>query len=354
MANGRVAQRTVVPRITKLSLSIRMLLAIAGAIPLGADTVVLVNGDRLTGTVRRLVDGELVLKSKYLGNLSVRWRDVRSISTEAEFSVLMSDGDRHEGRLARRGTTIEVTEAAGEALAVPAESVARMERGSSRRGIATAISAIDGSADIGFSLVGGNQHQTQSSLGAAAEYATAAFSVHGRLDSLFARQDGARSQSRHALTARVDRFLDGRLFAYALSGLERNERRRLDLRSRLGGGFGWQVRRSRDSGLSLLGGLTFVHEQRRDVGGRRSAEVLVGGEWRTRLVGRTSLVTHLTLHHDQVDRRRLRVEFDSGLSIPIAANFKYSLRLFDRFDTRPVSEVKRNDYGIVSGLGVAF
>lgn len=63
------------------------------------------------------------------------------------------------------------------------------------------------------------------------------------------REAGRRAHSQHALHARLDRFLNDRSFAYAVSGLERNERRLLDLRSRLGGDMGWRLRSTGNTDL---------------------------------------------------------------------------------------------------------
>ncbi len=331
-----------------------ILALIFGAAVLSGDTVVLVNGDRLTGTVKRLEEGTLVLQSKYLGAVNVKWSDILSIETDASFSILTAGGERHDGQLTRHGPRTEVSADGSPELIVPSDSIARVVRGGGRMGVRKIVSALDGSADIGYGLTRGNQNQTQSSLGATAGYSSAQYSFLGRLDSLFARQDGARSQSRHALNARLDRFVNARLFAYGLSGFERNERRRLDLRSRLGGGIGWRLRDRKETKVSALGGFAYIHEQFRQQSNRVAAEAFVGVEWRTKLFKAVEYEMELTVHSNQMDRRRARVEYDGTLRVPIAGPFKYSLRLFDRYDTRPAEMVARNDYGIVSGLAVVF
>ena len=322
-----------------------------------ADTIVLVNGDRLTGTVRRLDDGKLVFKSKfrYLGEFSLKWADIRSITSDGIFSILTVDGERLDGRFSREEGTSEVTrDGSRSVLALPSDSIVRLVRSAPGKGLGKMASALSGSADVGYSVARGNQNQTQSSLGATAAYGSARYSFLGRLDSLFARQDGARSQSRHALNTRMERFVNNRVFGYGMSGFERNERRRLDLRSRLGGGIGWRIKSRDGTRLSLLGGFAFLHERFRDLQNRAASEAFVGLEWRTKFFRTVEWQMELTVHSDQSDRRRARVEYDGTLRVPIAGPFNYSLRFFDRYDTRPAAMVARNDYGIVSGLGVAF
>ena len=319
-----------------------------------ADTVVLSNGDRLTGSIESLEDGNLVLGSPLLGSVRIGWSDIESIESESTFSVLTMDGDRLEGRLSRTGDSIAVSPEGEPAQRMDSPAVARIARGARKRGAASLLRNLDGSADIGYSLARGNQNQMQSSLGARASYQSAEYEFSGRLDSLFARQDGARSQSRHALNTRLDRFVNARTFVYGLTGFERNERRRLNLRTRLGGGFGWRVQASRKSDFAVLGGFAFVHEIYREQARRRTGEGFLGIEWEATLLRDVVVSTHLTLHPDLLDRSNIRAELDSALRVPIAGRFTYSLRLFDRYATKPAAGVERNDYGLVSGIGVTF
>ena len=331
-----------------------LLLALASPAVLSADIVTLTNGDRLTGTVRRVSDGKLTLQSKLAGTVQIEWSYIQDIQTDADFSVLTAHGQRLDGRLTLEGGRVVIAQQSRDPVSVPSAEVTRVVRGEPRQGARRVIAALDGSADIGYSVARGNQNQMQSSTGIRAGYTSAQYQFSGRISSLFARQDGARSQSRHALNARLDRFLNDRSFAYALTGLERNERRLLDLRSRLGGGMGWRVRSTGDTTLSLLGGAAYVHERLRDQANESTFESFGGLEWSTLLLGVVSLDTQLTIHPNLLDGSDVRVEYDGTFRVPIAGRFTYSLRLFDRYDTRPAAMVERNDYGVVTGLGVVF
>lgn len=319
-----------------------------------ADLVVLVNGDRLTGSIERLEEGTLVLRSKLLGMVRVDWTDVRSIASEKTLSVMTERGREFTGQLNRQDGETLIVQHGGSVTKLPSGSVVRIAPETRTKGPARILRALTGTADLGHSLARGNQNQMQSSLGARAEYRSARYEFSGRLDSLFARQDGARSQSRHALNLRLDRFVNARVFTYGLSGLERNERRKLDLRTRLGGGVGWRLRDRGDTELSVLGGFAYVHERFRAQENRVAGEGFFGVEWETLLLQVVELSTQVTMHPDLVGSGRIRLEYDSTFRVPIAGRFTYSLRVFDRYDNRPATTVARNDYGIVSGLGVGF
>ena len=330
------------------------LFALLAAASLGADTVVLRNGDRLTGTVLRLEDERLVVETELVGSLRIRWRDVEGIESEESFSVLTEEGERLDGLVSLRGDRLTVMTLSGAQREIASEDISRLARGRRIQGARAALEALAGTAEFGYSIARGNQSQTQSSVGATAGYASAQYEFTGRLDSLFARQEGTRSQSRHALSTRLDRYLGGRSFSYALAALERNERRRLDLRTRAGGGLGWRVWQRRRSSVSLLGGLEYVHDRLRAQDNRARVESQLGVEWAARVFGFVRLESHLSVHPNLLDRSHWRVEYDGTLRVPVAGRFSYSLRLFDRFDSRPAQGVARNDYGLVSGLGLEF
>jgi hypothetical protein len=80
------------------SWSLFILLFIATILPaplLAADDVVIMkNGDRITGTVKKLNNGNLEIDPPYTGtNFIVEWKNVERIESTANFIVQTSDGD---------------------------------------------------------------------------------------------------------------------------------------------------------------------------------------------------------------------------------------------------------------------
>ena len=325
-----------------------------GCVPIQADTVELINGDRLSGTIRHLEDGELVLKNEYLGVLRIDWKDIASIKSDSTYSILTEAGDRLDGMLAKREGEVSVTKNGETVARLDLPAVERIVPRRPSGGGASLLRVVTGAADIGYSLARGNQNQMQSSLGARATYRSARHKLSARLNSIFSKQDEARSQSRHALNTRMDRIVNPRLFAYGLAGLERNERRRLDLRSRVGAGIGWRLKKSTRTNIALLGGMAYVHERFRHEANRGAGESFLGVEWDAEPFEDVEFVTQLTFHPDVLDARNLRMELDTEIRVPISRRLTYTLRFFDRFDTTPAVGTERNDYGLVSGVGVTF
>jgi hypothetical protein len=65
-------------------------------IPAGAfaDTVVLSNGDILTGTVTQLSKGRLTINTEYGKGISIDWKRVAAMETEALLFIELKDGEK--------------------------------------------------------------------------------------------------------------------------------------------------------------------------------------------------------------------------------------------------------------------
>lgn len=64
-----------------------------------ADTVKLSNGDVVTGTVKKVTDGNLIIKTEYAGEIKIEAKYVVGVTTEKPFTVRWNDGSEKVGRL---------------------------------------------------------------------------------------------------------------------------------------------------------------------------------------------------------------------------------------------------------------
>ena len=324
-----------------------------------ADSVVVDTGDELHGEVVKIEGGKLFLKTSYAGTIQIDWSKVVDLQTSSAYTVEVETGRRYTGAVSRQGQRLAVqVEDVQVAVETPAVvSVIRLDDDAEPPGF---WKTLNGSIGVGYSLTRGNARQTQSSLSSEGSYRRETYALRADLNSIFSRQEDARTTSRHALNGRADRYLGERAFAFGLTGFERNDRQRLDLRSRFGGGFGWKVQRRPKAELDLLGGFTGINEQFRADNGERlpqetTGEGLFGFEWKSTQFWGIRLTTRLTAHPNVVQQGRYRVEYDSSVRIPLMSGVTWSWSLFDRYDSDPPrQDVRRNDYGLVSNFGFAF
>ena len=329
-------------------------LALGPAGALHADTVLLNNGDRLSGQIQELEGKHLSLKTAYAGIVKIDWTMVEGISSDHTLQLSMQNGVILTGTVENSAEGMHVSSASRNLPILPhdVKAIANPERNLRNR--------FNGSIELGYSLTRGNSPLNQSSVTANVEYHTERVRVQTDLSSLFSKQAPAQSTSTHSASTRVDLHLTSAAFAFTLAGFDRDDRERLNLRSTLGGGMGWQIAHSRVAELSLLGGLTFVNENYR--GGETehpdsrgsTGEALAGLSLDKLQLGRLRFTGKASVFPNVREKGRVRVVASSGVRMPVAAHLIWSLRLFERFDSRPVLAVKKHDYGLISSFGFAF
>ena len=71
------------------------------------DTVIMKNGDRLTGEVKKLEQGVLYIETDYFsGSVGVDWLQVEKVESKATFQIVLSDGKRISGSISKEAVSV--------------------------------------------------------------------------------------------------------------------------------------------------------------------------------------------------------------------------------------------------------
>jgi len=94
------------------------------------DRIALTNGDRLSGLVKGLTEGKLVLETPHSGEVAIAWNEVRTLDTMIALTVELSTGARHEGtlHLDERGILQVRPLTEREPMSIPREQVVAIRR----------------------------------------------------------------------------------------------------------------------------------------------------------------------------------------------------------------------------------
>ncbi len=76
---------------SKISLLVGFYLVVVGGARVGADQLVLTNGDKLTGAVTSMAEGKIHFKSELLGEFSVDISKIQSLKTEADSTIILQE-----------------------------------------------------------------------------------------------------------------------------------------------------------------------------------------------------------------------------------------------------------------------
>jgi putative salt-induced outer membrane protein YdiY len=226
---------------------------------LAADEVLLKNGDRLTGKIKRLADGKLTVDTELFGTLTVDVQNVRTFSTQAPIRLDFSDG-----------TIVQQSVSAAEdgRIAITQEGILAPQTLPLAHVVAINKPPVTwaGSVGAGFTLTRGNAETETVNVGIRLLRRAEMDRITLEAAYLFGRQtdpdtdDRSTTQDEWLTTLQYDYFFSQRLYSYATTRVERDRIADLDLRLTAGLGVGYQWIESPNLKFAMEAGLSWLFE----------------------------------------------------------------------------------------------
>ena len=195
------------------------------------DVVIMTNGDRLVGEIKKVEKDVLTFETDYSDvDFKIKWEKIASIESDRQFLVETFDGKRLSGSLKpdpAQKTTVQVADTS---VKLPDVSRCSRSSGHSGRGSTSGM-------DFGYSMTRTNSAK-QLSLGTNLSYRD-----EHHVDVLFANvfrnaQENAPDTQRWDLGNDFRRFLGTRWYVNTTQDFLNSEEQGLDLRTTIGGGGG--------------------------------------------------------------------------------------------------------------------
>lgn len=217
------------------------------------DIVVMTNGDKFTGEIKSLQNGELVFSSGYMkDSVHLDWKKVKTLQSKDTFIVSLTNGTRVTGLISKEPTSTQNDKdfkIVGEGSPV---EVATSDVISIGQQEASFWNQLTGSISYGFGFASGNK-ETNSSLGADVGFRATKNSVELATTSQFGSQTNAKNTNRFTFDSEYDRFLTEKWLAAALFSLLKSNQQDLALRSTYGGALGRKLVQTDRTSLTVLG-----------------------------------------------------------------------------------------------------
>lgn len=321
------------------------------------DLVVMANGDRFTGEIKKLEQGILYFKSGYmLQPVQLDWEQVDRLESQDQFFVTLRSGKRYVGVIEKTGgkeTTGRALrlEREGKAIQIEALDVVGIQQREEKF-----WSQLNGAIDYGLSYTSGNG-ALSSSLGAAVEYQRAQDLATLTTSSQFDGQSKGPSTNRYTFDGQYFRQLSQQWFYGGLLDLLKSDQQKLDLRTTFGGLFGRTIARTERTTFVIFAGGVFSREHyfpqaQTTIGD--NGEALVGANFYTFRLRVLDIRSSLLLYPSLSEPGRVRVNSDSNLHIELVKDFYWDFHLYENFDSRPPINAPRNDLGVTTGIGWKF
>jgi hypothetical protein len=240
-------------------LSSLMILVLTGFLTLPtawADKVTLNDGSVIMGTVTKMVDGKIHIKTNFAGNITISATEVSGVETQETMPVHLSDGSIIHGtvKISDEGG-IEVIRTEGDIkIPVQPENISAIappkpEPPKWHGNIIGNLAITDGNSENkGFGI----------SMDFAKRAENDRIGIRGGY--FYSSTQGVGTRDDQYLTAKYDYFFNQKLFGYMNTRLDRDSIKDLELRTTAGTGAGYQILEDDTYTLSGEAGLSFVNE----------------------------------------------------------------------------------------------
>lgn len=326
-----------------------------------ADTVVLKNGDRLTGTAVKLDAGKLTFKTAYADPIALAWDQVASLTVTEALVLPSNKGKLNVTSIERSESGLIVTTSSGSSTVDPAE-VTVLRSPADQTAYEASLNptwghAWAGAVNVSLALARGNSDTATFGAGFVAARQTRNDKTSLYANTLYSTNAHAVPSTSANTTAgglRYDHNLKPRVFAFGTGDFSTNALQNLDLRSILGGGFGWHAIKSPQQNLDILAGLVWTHEKYSPTPTNSFAALDLGEQY-TRKLGTRSLFTEQAfLYPDLSQTGQFQLSVDSTFSTKLGKIFNWQTTFSDRYTSFPPTGTLSNDVILTTGLGLTL
>jgi putative salt-induced outer membrane protein YdiY len=331
-----------------------------------ADTVVMKNGDRVSGSIVKKDAATLTIDSTHFGTVTLPWAQVESVAADKPINVVLASGKAVQATLATADGKVEVASGASKDVVAPAD-IATLRNAAEQKAYERLLKPRigdlwAGTATIGWAGAKGNAETGTFTIGLGAARVTRSDKASIYFNTIKASAFLAGRSQTTAQAVRggwgYNRNINKRLFANTFNDWEYDRFQNLDLRTVLGGGAGLMAWKGESGRLDLVGGAAWNREKfdpaPKPAFVRNSAEAYWGDDFAYKLSTRTALTQNFRMFNNLSNTGAYRVNFDTGATTKVFKWLTWNIAVSDRFLSNPVPGRKKNDFLYTTGFGINF
>jgi hypothetical protein len=331
------------------------------AAPLAArpkiDTIVMTNGDRITGEIKGLDSGVLRVDLDYVdGTIALQWMKVARVESPQLFIVQTQDGSSHTGTLfTTPGETnkIQVADIVHGAASIEQARIVRMEETANRF-----LQRLSGEFSLGLIYSKGN-NSTQNTLGSELVYRRERWGAAAAFNSNLSSNSGSNTSTRNQLDLTGSRLLPWKNYYYGgIGSFLQSSVQDIHLQTTLGGGIGRYFKNTNRARISVLGGLAWQSANYKQanlaIDTQQTAAGLVATDVRLFVFKKTTLAIRAYVVPSFSENGRVRYNTNASYYLKLFRNLSWNLSFYGNWDTRPPANLSGSDYGYSVGLKWTF
>ncbi|RLD31289.1 MAG: hypothetical protein DRI73_09010 [Bacteroidetes bacterium] len=319
------------------------------------DIIVLKNGDKITGDLKKLDMGSLTIKTNDMGTLLVDWSKVKSIRTTKTYEVKLTSGMIY---YASFDTISEPEQIALVTQFAPEYQSFNIDQWM----IVSIIRVKDiiwnrfaGKYSLGIGLLKAD-HQSKFNFGALTSYRSRKYFFELDLNSNRSNTDGGSLNIDQNGKFNAYRFIGGDWIVGSSASLEQNTEMSLDLRVSLSLEGGKYIFQNNLHKLILVGGLQATQEHKADSLSQFNIEALASLRYNIFKFQhpKINIGSSLMIYPSLSDFGRLRSEFNVDVSIELFKDFFFGVDFYFKSDNQTAEGASSIDYNFNTSIGYSF
>lgn len=350
-------------------LALTAMLTLGAAFTASADSIVLQNGDHVSGTFVSADGKSLAIKTPYEGQISLKWSDVTQVATTGPIYVTTSGKRTLSGAITKMNDTIVVQTSTG-AVTVPLAEVttirSQKEQDAYEASLHPPLSRNwAGGANLGFTLARGNSEATDLTTSLTATRKTLHDLIGLSEASVYTTSTPANTVTADAIlgSALYHRNLSSNLFAFVSADFIHDQLQGLDLRQIYSAGLGWHVINKPNTTLDVEAGLNYTRESYSGTATlspgfalhRNLIAITTGEDFTHRFNKMTSMDEHFFFYPDLSNPGQYRFTLMADANTKISSWISWQVSLSDLYVSNPpIPGTKSNDLILSTGLGITF
>ena len=334
-----------------------------------ADTVVLSNGDRLTGTIVKS-DGKVVtFKAATAGGLTIKWADIKELTSDKTLYVVSKNKASVSGTVTFDGTVLVVhSTSAGDVGVGIADITALRSEDEEKTYLRTIHPTLrqnwNGAVVFGFSLARGNSQTTNLALGFNSERKTTTDDFKGYMSTLYTTNDapgGGVTADLITGGAAYDKNFNPKTFVVFSPDYSHDQLQDLHLQSIYTLGLGWHAINTTKTTLDAIAGINYTKaDYDSGVAGTAGVNQNVAGatlgEIFMRKLGASTVLNEQFYFYPNITQGGpYRMALDASSVTKLRKWLGLQFTVSDRYiSDPPVVGTKANDIIFTTGLNIAF
>jgi len=316
------------------------------------DVLFFKNGDRMTCEIKKLDSGKLLVSAPYTdGTITIDWREVERIETDQSFTVEDLMGNVHTGSLQMENKVVQVKQDSNKED-VPQDHVMTVTQLE-----ASWLQRFHGSLDGGLIYTKSND-QTQLSFNAGLNYTKPRWQAGATAQVNVSNTAGVSTTNRRNVQLQGSHSVGDHWFTTAISSFLRSDEQSLELRSTVGGGFGYWLGRTDRARLATFAGVVFTRERYAPTESGQTItnnpEGLIGARFRYFRWKVADLTSEAYLFPNLTTKGRVRLDTNTTFRFQLVKDLYWNFGIYSNYDSKPPQNARGSDYGVNTGLGYSF